>query len=110
MGSSDGNEFRESEWRRLLGLLDARAATRKSNVAGNAPAGTVLDTALSLPSASFRIERVLSLPASFPAGDLIDLEAERKKRADAAPDREHRCLSSSRPQSSGGEEPRRKEE
>jgi len=28
MESGDGNEFRESEWRRLLGLLDARRHPR----------------------------------------------------------------------------------
>jgi hypothetical protein len=34
MESGDGNEFRESEWRRLLGLLDARRQPR---------AGVVID-------------------------------------------------------------------
>jgi len=74
MESGDGNEFRESEWRRLLGLLDARVAP--------------------------------------PSGDVIDLEAMRKKRAAGTtrpgrPDLRTSC----RPQSSGaGEEPPRRED
>jgi len=70
MESGDGNEFRESEWRRLLGLLDARVVPLVST--------------------------------GRTTGDVIDLDAMRKKRAAIA--------SMRRPQSSGGEEPRRKDE